>query len=308
MKIAALLLAALFLPHVVTDDDPVATATDLTLSRADLGEWLVGRLGVPHVKNFLVEQLLRREARRRGMFPEEAVVAETWEAERLRVIEMLHHGKEDRYLRDLEGRGYTLETWAARRSDEIISELCVIRLAQADRIITDEALRDRFRAVYGDAGEHTTIDVLFFSAYRNVVAGEARPDIAELKRAARERAEAAAEAWRSGADMDSLRADSDTIQSDFVKDGRVTAYRRDLLGTGVDRAVNSLDRAGEVSLPVEVFDGSYVIRLVERREVSFESVKDELTAMLAAELPSSGERNAVRTALFERDQGEVLLR
>jgi hypothetical protein len=220
---------------------------------------------------------------------------------------MLHHGKEDRYLNDLKGRGYSLETWAARRSDEIATDLCLTRLAQADRVITDEALQKRFTAIYGQAGEHTSIEVLFFSAYRNVESDE-RPDIPELKRAARERARAAGDAWRAGAELAALRADSDPIQSEFVKDGRVIAYRRDLLGTAVDRAVNSLDRAGEVSPPIEVFDGSYVVRLAERREVSFESVKGELTEMLAAEPPSSAERIAVREALFERDQGEVLLR
>jgi hypothetical protein len=308
MKTAALLVVALLLPAVVPADETVARATDLELSRAELGEWLVNRHGVPHVKSFLLETLVEREARQRGLHPSDAEVTAAWEAERLRVVEMLHRGKEERFLNDLAGRGYSIETWAARRQDEITAEMCLVRLAQADRVITDEALQKRFRAIYSEAGEHTTLEVMFFSAYRNVGSAETRPDITKLKQEARDRAQAAAEAWRSGSGLADLVAESDPIQSEFVQDGRINSYRRDLLGTAVDRAVNSLDRAGDVSPPIDVFDGSYVLRLVERRDVSFDSVREELTASLAAEPANSAEREVLREALFERYQGEVLLR
>jgi hypothetical protein len=308
MKTIVLLIALLSFPALPVDDTPVARATDLTLNKTELGEWLVKRYGVVYVQQFLAEQLLLREARSQGLFPSAAEVAAEWDTERTRVIEMIHHGREDRYESDLAGRGYSVETWAARRMHELTVDMCERRLAVAYRVVTEEALQSRFRDIYTEAGEHTVLEVLFFSAYGQVDMSDDRPDIGRLKSLALERARTAAAAWRAGATLDELRAESDTIHSEFVVDGRISAYRRSLLGAAVDKAVNSLDRPGEVSLPVEVFDGSYLVRLVERRDVSFESVREELTRMLVAEPATSGERTSARQTILDKREAEVLLR
>jgi len=307
MKLTAL-LPLLLLLTVPGDDPVVARATDTEFTRSQYGEWLVQRMGVQFLDEYVFANLVVRMAGERGLLPTDAEVEAAYENELLRVTDGGKTGDMASFTSDLAKRGYAIETWKARRLLELRTEMAHYRIALADRVVTDEWLRSRFKDLFGDLGERVNVEVYFFSAYRDLDPTDLSPDISALKAAAHERAVAAAAQLKAGADRATILALADPLTSDFVRDGLITGYRKQILGPQVERAVASLDDPGDTSLPVDVFDGTYVMRLVVREPVRMEDVHDELVAAIKAEEVTGSELAAVRALVLQTYAAEKILR
>ena len=288
-------------------DEPVAKGRDLELTREDYGAWLVDRVGTEHIHDFLAETLAAREAEELGLAPTREDIEETFLAERDITVDNYYRGDLSKWEDDLRAKGYDVDNWIARRKQRMFFELCIVNLARRDRVITQEELDQRFSDVFGDFGERTTLEVLFFSMYRDVEPGE-RPDLEALRGESLERAQAAVDALRAGRTVADLLPTADEPNSDFVVDGRIDTYRRRLLGKEVERAQASLDDPGQVSEPVSVFDGYYVVRLVERVPVTLDEVRPELEEIIRESPPNASEIVTTRDRLVAEAEAEVLIK
>jgi hypothetical protein len=149
-------------------DPPVARLGDRTFEADDFSRWLLERYGVIYVKQFVVETLVLQQAEARGLTPSEAEVAQRYEDEYAHIVEKSHGGNEARWLGEIAARGYSPEGWRARRTAELTIEMAQEALVRVDREPTEELVAQRFRDLYGPDGEHVALQVLFFSAYRDV--------------------------------------------------------------------------------------------------------------------------------------------
>jgi len=303
-----LLLAPAQTPHPSGGqaDQPVAIARDLVLTRGAFGDWLVDRIGIDHAQDFLVEALALREAERLGIAPDAAAVEAAWVAERDQTLAQHYHGEMEEYEAELRLRGFDPEAWIERHRREIAAELSLIAVARERRAVSEDELRQRYKDIYGELQERTTLEVLFISMYRGAEPGTM--DLARLREVALQRAEEAAEQMRAGRPISELLPLGDKVNSEFVHDGVISPYRTRLLGKEVEKAQELLDAPGDVSPPVSVFDGFYVLRLVERLPVTFEAVADELLAVAREATPTSNELLETRAALLEENEAEVVLR
>ena len=294
----------------VVDDDPatfdIAVLGDVHFDSEQYGRWLVERVGIEHVRDYVVEQLVLREAEERGLMPTDEEVEAARQEELTVILREYYRDDIARYETDLKLGGEDPTNHADRRRREIRPMLAMGNLARADREYSEAQVRKRYEDIYGQMEEQTTLEVLFLSMYRDVVPGEA-PDMTALKASALARANLAETAMRSGTPIEELLERGDKVNSDFVHDGVIKLYRQRLLGKEVDRAVSNLDNPGDVTEPIAVFDGYYVVRLVSREAVSFERVEDELKAMLHETPASSSEIGAIHDRMLQRSGVRIIL-
>lgn len=303
----ALLCACLALLPALPDDEVVARAGDVSFGREAYAEWLLETFGHVHLEDYVLEHVIVIEAEARGLRPTEDELEAAFQEERQDLIDDFFSGDEARYIEDKAMRGIDLERHESRRRRTLLSELCLTRMAQAERVIDEAQLEKRYEVMFGDLGERTEVEVLFFSMYHGLRPGD-RPDMTQADRDARARAEEARQAWLDGASLDELRPGSDPIASEFVDEGRIAQWRRKLLGNETEQAVNSLDSPGQIAPVVKVWDGYYVLRLVRREPVTYEGVRDELEALERAAEPTTEQLSQTRAGIKERYPAEYFLR
>lgn len=299
------LLLLLALPAAAQEGIPdvVARAAGRDLTREEFAHWLLERWGREHVKDFAVETLALSRAAEQGLLPDAAQVAAAYDAELAAIVDNGYRGDLAAFERELAGYGKSLADRRAGRLPLLRVELAMQGLARRARVVDDAAIERRYHEVYGSGGESTRLQVLFFSAWAG--GGEQAADTGTRRAAAVARAEDARTRLAAGEDFAALLAASDPPGSDFVREGVVRAWRRDLLGPEVERAVEQLDRPGDLAPVVAVWDGAWVVRLESRRPVSLAEVREELAAELRAAPVDTGESMQVYTEL-EREV-ELLL-
>jgi hypothetical protein len=303
----AVLLVLCLLIQSAPKADPVAKVGDQAFSRADYAEYLVVRAGVPMLYDYVCEQVILIEAGQRGLLPTEAEVAAAYDAELAHIVEAAYGGQPERWVADQAQLGYSPETARLRRLAQLRAEVALAKIIRADRDVSEERVAQRFHELFGDPPERTSIEVLFFNAYRGL-SGTERPDLAALKQAARERASTARAAWLGGAQLADLLPGSDDPSHDEIVQGVVAEFRPRTLGKTIDAAVAALDQPGDVSQPLDAFDGAWLVRLVSRKPVALEQVRQEVEDEIRDAPIDTGEINTLRAALMARYQPELLLR
>ncbi|MGQ0552106.1 MAG: hypothetical protein ACT4PU_02665 [Planctomycetota bacterium] len=287
-------------------DRVIARAEGIELRASDYGAWLIERRGVDLAQDFILEAIAIHEARQRGLLPTDEQVAEACAAEHEQIVNRIYLGELDKYKDKLKWSGYELEEWQARRRQELPAEMALEALARADRPVSEDAIRARFKSLYGARSELASVEVLFFNTYRDVTLFTGKPDLPALRLAARQRAEAARAAFLAGRTVAQLLPESDSTGKLPIVAGRIEHYQANMLGVEVEQAVQGLDAPGEVAL-VDVFDGTWAVRLVSRRTVSYDELRDTLAADIAQGAVTSEEALNLRTRLLTQYRAEVLL-
>ena len=303
----AVLFALCLLIQSAPKADPVARVGDQAFSRADYAEYLVSRAGVPNLYDYVCEQVVLIEAGKRGLLPTDAEVAAAYDAELARVVEAAYGGDPERWEQDQAKLGYSPETSRQRRLAQLRAEVAMEKMIRADRDVSEARVTQRFHELFGDPPERTSIEALFFNAYRGLTGSE-RPDLPALKQAARERASAARTAWLGGAPLADLLPGSDDPSHAEIVHGVVAEFRPRTLGKAIDAAVASLDKPGDISQPLDAFDGAWLVRLVSREPVTLEQVRAEVEAEIRDAPIDSGELSTLRSNLMERYKPDLLLR
>ncbi len=292
---------------VPADDHLVARAGDLPISREDYAEWLLLHYGVLHLDDFVGQRMVLHAAEQAGLSPSAEEVQAAYEAERDHIVTEFFRGDIDFYEREhVVRRGYDLASYQRLRVAALEVELAQQALALSERVVTEQQVLQRYRNTFGEDGERIAIDVLFFNMYSESKA-ETPADPAVLRDGALERARFAIDNLRGGTPLADLLDASDWIRSEFVIDGHVDPYRRELLGREIEIAVASLDTPGEIAPPVAVYNGYYVVRLAERRKVSLEEARDDITTWLENREVDSEEMANVLTRLRANTTVERLL-
>jgi len=295
-------------PHPAPEDDIIARAGPIEVRQPEFAAWLVDRVGYSHAEEFLMERLLVLAAEEQGLAPSAAEVEAAFQAERNQRIIDTFRGDEKAYMDHLISQGQSPEAHDARRRSQLEPEMCLDRMARKLRVFTDDMLRDRYKAIYGDLGESVAVEVLFFSLYHGVDPANPRGDVNAQSERAKDRATQAAADLRAGRLLPELLPGSDPITNAFVVDGFISQWHKNLLGAESELALASLDSAGEVSPPVRVWDGYLVLRLVKREEINFEQAREELVELMRQDKPGADELGTARTAVRERYNVEILLR
>lgn len=290
------------------DNEVVVSTGTETRNREEFGGWLIDRAGVQHVTDYLVEVLAEQEAIERNLLPTDEEIARAFEIEYQMILDEFYKGDQERYARDIELRDQDPSNHAARRLQVLRGELTLAALAQADRDISNEQIAKYYELRFGPLSERTTLDVLYFGMYDDSGSSSGKKP-AELRQAALERAKSAADSLRNGKPLSALRNESDPVDSEYVNEqGRVETYTKKLLGKEVEVALRSIDLPGEVSSPISVFDGYYVVRLVNRVPVEKDEVRAEIASIIQAAPANSTELLNARQRLLEQDGVAVLLR
>lgn len=309
MRTSVLLGVLCLAPFALADDDAVVARVNGADISADVySRWLMERHGHVYLKDFLREQVILQAAGEAGVLPTDAQAEAAWESERQTIIDNVHHGDEKNWISSLDDQGLDPTPFGKRRTAAWRSTLALRALAQLERSFTEEELRDRYKSVYGELGERLTLQVLRYDMWADADPENDRPDLASLRKSAERRAEAATASWRAGTAFGDLLEDSDDPGSEFVVHGVVSPYRKLLLGPEVEETVPQLDDLGQISDPIEVWDGYVVIRLVERVERSFDQARDEIEGLLRAAPVDSSETGNIEERLMNAAEPERLLR
>ncbi|GJM20104.1 MAG: hypothetical protein DHS20C15_00190 [Planctomycetota bacterium] len=304
-----ILLLSAVLCLMPADDEVIGRIDGQDFGAEKFGAWLVDRIGLTHVHDYLREEMFLLAGEREDALPTDEEVEAAWQAERATVINNVHHGSAQDWVASLRERGTTPAREAERRRAGLRADLVLLELTQRSRQFTEEDLRQRYRDIYGSLNERISLRVLKFDMWAKAQTGDGElPDQVKLRADALERAEAASAAWKAGADFEQLVKQADDPASDFVHAGELEVYRKLLLGQQVENAVRQLDDVGEVSLPIEVWDGYFVIQLVNRTTASFEEARDEMETLLRESPPTAEELGVTELALRERFGPEVTLR
>lgn len=291
------------------DEHVVGRVAGEPVTADEYGAWLVERLGFAHAYDFLRERMLLAAGEAEDALPTDEQVEAVWQAERRTVINNVHHGSESDWRTALFTRGTSEGRHAARRRAQIRAELVLENLAQRAREFTEEQIQQRYKDIYGALGERLSLRVLKYDMWaRAHTADDERPDPEALRDVALERAEAAHAAWKAGAEFEALLAEADDPNSEFVVDGEIGVYRKLLLGSEVHDAVTQLDDVGEISPPVRVWDGYFVVQLIGRETATFEEARNEMIRVLKDTPPSAEELGAVELRLQEEYAPEIEIR
>ena len=303
-----LLAFALACPLLVPGDEDatlVARKGPIELSRAAYADWMLDRMGILYVRDFVGDVLVLDEAARRGLAPSPERVREAFDVEEASVIEHSHRGSRERYVSELQLRGYEYASWRAKREHELQVELSMLDLCRADRVVDEAAIERRFLEDFGPDGEVVSLEVLFYNAFREATQGGAE-EVARLKQEAHDRAVAGREALLAGRPFDEVRAEADVPGSPFVVDGVIANWKRSLLGREFDAPVASLDEPGQASQVIDAWDGSWVVRLRDRHPVRLADVRDEVEQRVRAAEVTGEELAGLRARLM--DGAEILLK
>jgi len=295
-------------PTPALGDDVIARAGPIEVSQPEFAAWLVERVGYSHAEEYLMERLITLAAQEQGLAPDAAELEAAFQAERTQRINDTFRGDEAAYIEDLVSRGLSPEAHDARRRSQLEPELCLDRMARKMRVFSEDTLRARYKAIFGELGESVSVEALFYSLYHGVGPDSPRGDREAQAERAQELAKKGAAGLRAGQPLADLLPGSDPITNDFVVDGFIDQWRKNLLGVESELALASLDSAGEVSPPVRVWDGYLVLRLVQRELVSFEQAREQLVELMSQEQPDAEELGKARTAVRERYEVEILLR
>jgi len=304
-----ILLLSAILCLMPVDDGVVGRIDGEPLAVDEYAAWLVERLGFAHIHDYVRERMLLLAGEREDALPTEAEVDAAWQAERQTVINNVHHGSEADWRASLLSRGTNLAMHTVRRRAQLRAEMVLETLAQRARSFTEEQIKQRYTDIYGALGERLTLRVLKFDMWAGALTGDdERPDPEVLRARALERAEAAHAAWKRGEPFEALLAESDDPNSEFVVAGEIDVYRKLLLGSEVHTAVGQLDEVGQISPPVRVWDGYFIVQLIGRETASFEEARAEMLRILTETPPSAEEMGAVEIRLREDYAPEVELR
>lgn len=297
--------------------DAVARVNGVELPLEGFRDWVVATHGWRHLDDYIDLALLRQETARLGLaLPTAAELDAAFEQDWRDQILLRHGGTEAGWLEELTKAGLDRAGYRDRRAGTLEIEVVARRLLQRQRM-KPEQYRELWEKEFGKAGERVHVRVAFFSKLRSVRPGQ-RVDQelgAKLEAEARERADrflAAVTADRAsfgrlvGSDCDLFTVPRfDTLPIDLRPlGGEIERLRSDHFGGAVLAGLGAA-KAGDLVGPLSTPSGNYVVEIVKREAVPFESATAELEAIWAARAPSASEvfhlRQELRTkAAIER--------
>ncbi len=302
-------------PATDTPADAVASVNGATLTLEEFRDWVVATHGWRHLDDFVDLALLRQESTRLGLaLPTPAELDAAFDQDWQDQILLRHGGTEAGWLEELTKAGLDRRGYRDRRAGTLEIEVVAKRLLQRQPM-KPEQYRELWEREFGKNGERVHVRVAFFSKLRSVRPGQ-RVDqamSAKLEAEARDRADRFLAAVRADrASFGRLVASEcdlftvprfDTLPVDVrALGGEVERLRSDHFGGAVRGGLGEA-KAGELVGPLSAPAGLYVVEVVKREAVPFESATAELESIWATRAPSASEVFHLRQEL--RNQARI---
>lgn len=310
------LLPELGLPHAdgrARLDEPVALVDGQTITRRELGRWLLATHGVALARAYAERRAIEDLAREQGIVPSADELEQRLREDELRLIELFHKGDPEAFARELAARGKSLADWRRDAAPRSRHELLAERLLRASGEITRERLIDAWQERYGPGGRNPRVRFLLRAIPAPEEPLETPEEIERYMQTELERLHAELSALRAriladGLDFATLarRLSEDplTRERGGEPDGR---FRLHTWPEHVQQALLALG-PGELSEPLDVAGGLvFLFELEGIVEVPFESVEAELRAELEAARPSRTELASFAHRLVSEGDFEILL-
>ena len=276
-------------------DDPlpghvVARVNGESVGLDGFRDWLVDRHGWSHLEDYLSVVLLRQRARELGV----AVSVEELEAALDRDdrdhLWLRYSGNEEAFEADLATAGMDRVSRRLRERERVEREELARRIVRREREPTDAALRELYRVEYPeDVRRH--VQLAWFDRMAGAPRTLSGSELQERLKRARERARQfhAAVADDPASFSHRVRTESDFLRvsrgDGFVRDlresgGELPSLPDDPLLVSLSAALAEVDLiAGELLDPIDLAQGTFIVRVVGVSDVTFEDVEYELLAL-----------------------------
>jgi hypothetical protein len=292
-------------------DPPVMRIDGVDVGRAEHTRWLVRAFADSLARRFGEDWLLELMAEDAGIAITPEEIEARIDADLDQMIDFYHKGDRAAWERDVVRQHGSVDAWRRRarkqgRMDQIVAELLI-----STRTITDDVVRQVWIHRYGIDGVELQVRLIRIDAVAPDVPPDTPPE--EVRRLGEEALEAAqksaadlAQRVRDGEDFAALAKRFSTDAATRANGGELPAGA-DIraLPPDVAEAVEVLEPGG-VAGPVRAGTSFFVVELMARREVPFDSVKDALRKELEQAPPSLVDLRGHRNVLTRDVRVEVL--
>jgi peptidyl-prolyl cis-trans isomerase SurA len=247
---------------LATIDDQVITLADYRLFFRGLSDGVTGEVVDEKVlRQLLEEKLIAREAQKRGINAPDAEVEKM--IEDFKTQNNLNAEMFETYLKD---DGIDLEKFRALVRERILISQILSSDVDAKVLITEREVEDYYlahRREFLDNPEYVQLKAIFFL----IREGSSVTEITDMKR----RALRIVGLLRDGADFETLVEEysDEPLKSDR---GILGKFARGALIAPLDRKAFSM-KTGEISDPIWVGDGVFILQLVGRSEETYQSIE-----------------------------------
>lgn len=293
------------------NDVPVMLVDGEPVSRANYARYLLYWQGETLLSRFVEDWAVERRAREAGVTVTDAEVRERvlWHIETL-VDEGFKRQREG-WVEALRRQGRTEESYTASLAERWRIDLLAEKLMLKERVVDEKALRERYRVVYGPAGER------FETAWIvRRIKGERPPEgasrevyeaaLAKASEVARLELAALVARAKAGEDFAALaREASEDLATRDEGGRRQGRFRPDAFPKDIADAVLALP-AGGVGEPLLYGSAWVAFRVVERRKVAYDEVVKELEHELRTERPLLYDIGLYRNVLAREVEAEIL--
>jgi parvulin-like peptidyl-prolyl isomerase len=278
---------------------------------AEYARWLIDTQGETHLELFASRVAVSNLADERGVeiAPEE--LQARVDRELVWMLENTFQGKKDRWRLQLAALGIDEALWRRLAARRIQPSLVAEKMIVADRVVTDELVRDLYVERYGESGERIDVRQIVVNLgieprgeleTQQEWSDRALPVIQQL----RPKLDEIAQRHADGEDFMALARKFSDDAASVANGGRpVGGFDVSVLPASIAVEIQRL-KIGELSGP-QVFDTRIVFyEVVAREKVDYESVKDALAAEVRTRQPSSVEVALFFNGLVRKSPPKVL--
>lgn len=141
-------------------DRPVAALGDTPITRREMAVWLTARRGHAEAPYFAQMQLVEERAAAAGVELSELAVQQRIESDIAARIEIEHKGDKRAWLAELAAQGRTEQDFRLAQEPRTRHGLLVEQMLLAERVVTDDDVRELWEDRYGANGESPRIRLI----------------------------------------------------------------------------------------------------------------------------------------------------
>ena len=279
--------------------DVAAVVDGASIPMEEYRDFLYQRFGKGPLQQLIDRKVVDAAATAYGIeIPQTAIDALVQE----RITQAYQGRGEEQFRIGLRDSGLNEELFRASMVADARQEIALDALVRAARVPTDARLQKAFESHYGVGGvklevRHVLVMPHFLRAEK-IKSGIKAQDIdnAEMKIAARARAEACHAKLSDGADFLKMVQEYSHDQVSLRNDGMLPAYRPGLYGQEFTKAVLSLE-PGNFSSVVESGAGYHIVYLESRQTTLMEDVRPSLVESVMNADPTWQEREELLAGL-----------
>jgi parvulin-like peptidyl-prolyl isomerase len=278
----------------------------------DFGNWLLGEVGPPMVRDFAEGWAVAREARDRGLEVTPERIESELDGELESRIDGAFHGQRAEWLEELTRLGRSESGHLLQRRAELESLLWATALAADGRVVPEEKIVRDWERIWGPRGRAFDLDLLQVEV---VVPSGGGPGEYQRERheaaivAARTQGEQKALTLRArlvaGEDFAALARENSDDADSRASGGRVPRFSPVGWPSSFIDALFALQR-GEISQPIFARGGWWLVRARDWVDTPLESKRAELEQALVERGPEQDEIGNAWNAVAQRTTIEVL--